>query len=57
LFENLVKDNIKPKNSAKWIVNMLLRYLNDNQISLSNSNLNYDWFKLIIEKEQNGDIL
>lgn len=36
---------------------MLLRYLNDNQISLSQANLNYDWFKLIIEKEQNGELL
>ena len=57
LFEQLVKDNIKAKNAWKWIVNMLLRYLNDNQINLSDANLNYDWFKLIIEKEQNGELL
>jgi aspartyl-tRNA(Asn)/glutamyl-tRNA(Gln) amidotransferase subunit B len=36
---------------------MLLRYLNDNQISLSQANLNYDWFKLIIKKEQDGELL
>jgi len=57
LFENLVKDGIKAKNAWKWIVNMLLRYLNDNQISLKDANLNYDWFKLIIKKEQDGELL
>jgi len=57
LFERLVADWIKAKNAWKWIVNMLLRYLNDNQISLSQANLNYDWFKLIIKKEQDGELL
>jgi len=57
LFEKLVADDIKAKNAWKLIVNMLLRYLNDNQISLSQANLNYDWFKLIIKKEQDGELL
>jgi aspartyl-tRNA(Asn)/glutamyl-tRNA(Gln) amidotransferase subunit B len=52
-FEKLVKDGIKPKNAAKWIVTILLRYLNDDAISLKEVKFSYDDFKLLLEKEQN----
>ena len=56
-FENLVKDGIKPKNAAKWIVTILLRYLNDDSISLNDVKFTYEDFKTLLEKEQNGEIL
>ncbi len=56
-FEKLVQDGIKSKNAARWIVNTLLRYLNDENISLSDVKFSYDDFKYLLEKEQNWEIL
>ena len=56
-FENLVKDGIKPKNAARWIVNILLRYLNDENISLEDVKFSYEDFKFLLKKEQDGEIL
>lgn len=56
-FENLIKDGINPKMAAKWIVNILWRYLNDEQISLKDVKFSYKDFKFILEKEQNWEIL
>ncbi len=56
-FEKLVKDWIKPKNAAKWIVTILLRYLNDDNISLSEVKFSYEDFLTLLKKEQDGEIL
>ena len=56
-FEKLVKDGIKPKNAAKWIVTILLRYLNDDNISLKDVKFSYDQFLTLLKKEQDGEIL
>ena len=56
-FEKLVTDGIKPKNAAKWIVTILLRYLNDDNISLSDVKFSYKDFLALLKKEQDGEIL
>jgi len=56
-FEKLVEDGIKPKNAAKWIVTILLRYLNDDNISLKDVKFTYDQFLTLLKKEQDWEIL
>ena len=56
-FEQLVKDGIKPKLAWKWMINILSRYLNDEQIKLEDVKFSYEDFKTIIEKEQNQELL
>ena len=56
-FEKLVKDGIKPKNAAKWIVTILLRYLNDDGISIKDVKFSYDDFLTLLKKEQDWEIL
>ena len=56
-FEKLVKDGIKPKNAAKWIVTILLRYLNDDNIPLKDAKFTYNQFLTLLKKEQDGEIL
>ena len=56
-FENLVKDEINPKLAGKYMVNILSRYLNDEQIELEDVKFSYEDFKTIIEKEQNQELL
>jgi len=56
-FEKLVEDGIKPKNAAKWIVTILLRYLNDDNVSLKDVKFTYDQFLTLLKKEQDWEIL
>ncbi len=56
-FERLVNDWIKPKNAAKWIVTILLRYLNNDNIHISSLNFSYNDFLALLKKEQDGEIL
>jgi len=56
-FEKLVADGIKPKNAAKWIVTILLRYLNDDNIHISDLKFSYEDFFTLLKKEQDWEIL
>ena len=56
-FEKLVWDWIKPKSAAKWIVTILLRYLNDDNVSLSEVKFSYEDFLTLLKKEQDWEIL
>ncbi len=56
-FENLIQDGIKPKLAGKYMVNILSRYLNDEQKELEDVSFSYWNFKTIIEKEQKQELL
>jgi len=56
-FEHLVEEGVKPKTAVKWVVNILLRQLKDNNISIEEVKFPFEYMLNLLKKLDKGDII
>jgi len=56
-FERLVGEEVKPKTAVKWVVNILLRQLNDHNINIEEVKFPFEYMLNLLKKLDNGDII
>ena len=49
-FERLVNNKIKPKTATKWVVNMILRHLNENKTDIEQFPIKYEYIQTLLQK-------